>query len=46
MPGESVCLTLSADEGLVLFEFLARTAQDGQLPIQDEAEGTVLANLL
>ena len=46
MPGESVCLTLSAEEAVVMFEFLARAGQDAQLRIQDESERTVLANLL
>ena len=46
MPGETVAITLSQDEALVLFEFLWRFVQDDDLRIEDQAEETVLADLL
>jgi hypothetical protein len=46
MKDESINVSLSPDEALVLFEFLARFEQSENLQIEDEAERVVLANVL
>ncbi|MBN1569211.1 MAG: hypothetical protein JXA73_15280 [Acidobacteria bacterium] len=43
---EAIAVTLSHDEALVLFEFLAPFDQNESLCIEDEAERVVLANVL
>lgn len=40
-----VQITLTADEALVLFEFLQRFSETGKLEIEDQAEERVLWNL-
>lgn len=45
LPEQSVELTLSQAEAVVLFEFLARFSDDDQLRIADPAEEQVLWNL-
>jgi hypothetical protein len=42
---EAVRLELTADEALVLFEFLARFDDDGTLALQDQAEEKALWRL-
>jgi hypothetical protein len=44
-PEQSIQLTLSRAEALVLFEFLARFLQDGRLQVDDAAEEQALANV-
>ncbi len=46
LPEQSVDLTLSQAEGLVLFEFLARFGQHGTLTIDDPAEEQALFNVV
>jgi hypothetical protein len=46
MPVETVDITLSQDEALVLFEFLSRFVQDDDLHIADQSEEVVLADIL
>jgi hypothetical protein len=46
MPDETVNLSLSQAEALVLFEFLARFDQNRVLQIEDESERVVLSNVL
>ena len=41
-PTQPVQLSLSRDEAVVLFEFLSRYSDDGQLHIVDQAEQRVL----
>ena len=43
--GEPVHLELTGDEGIVLFEFLARFDNNGMLTIQDKAEERALSKL-
>ena len=45
MSAEGVSLNLSADEALVLFEFLWRYGDSGQLEIVDQAEQRALWDL-
>ena len=42
---ERVCLELTGDEALVLFEFLQRFDDEGTLVLQDQAEERALWNL-
>lgn len=44
--GDSVRLELTADEALVLFEFLSRYSDSNILAIEDQAEQRALWNLL
>jgi hypothetical protein len=41
-----VQISLTADEALVLFEFLSRFEESNELTIVDQAEGRALSNLL
>jgi hypothetical protein len=41
-----VQISLTADEALVLFEFLSRFEESNELTIVDQAEGQALSNLL
>ncbi|MDR1850498.1 MAG: hypothetical protein LBQ75_10715 [Zoogloeaceae bacterium] len=42
---EDVTVTLTADEAVVLFEFLQRFSDTGKLTIEDQAEKRALWNL-
>ncbi len=46
MPDGTVPICLSTNEAVVLFEFLTRNGQSEELRFEDEAERTVLADLL
>lgn len=46
MDAESLEISLSRDEALVLFELLFRFAQEKKLSVQNEAETQVLWNVL
>ncbi len=46
MDSDPVTLTLTHDEALVLFEFLARNEAADRFPIADQAEERALWNLL
>ena len=46
MADNTVPISLSLNEAVVLFEFLSRNAQSRELRIEHDAERTVLADLL